>query len=144
MTVICTRCGSTNVTCEAFINPNTKAFDHFTDDAFDYGWCENCRQGVVLTDTPKVQADIQKAYSGYVRLNGKSPHYARCEIVWNNTYKKSEDVKILLSEEFPEDKSFLHYCSTLDELLQLAEYGTRDFIITAVYGFEVFPLEEMQ
>ena len=26
---------------EAMVNPNTKGFDHFTDEAFYYGWCEN-------------------------------------------------------------------------------------------------------
>ena len=35
--VICCKCGSTNVTCEAMINPNTKDFDHYTDESFQYG-----------------------------------------------------------------------------------------------------------
>lgn len=48
--IVCSRCGSANVRCEAMVNPNTKGFDHFTDEAFYYGWCENCGLGGALTD----------------------------------------------------------------------------------------------
>ena len=40
------------------VNPNTKAFDHFTDEAFYYGWCENCGLGVALTDKEEIRNEI--------------------------------------------------------------------------------------
>lgn len=42
MKVICTQCGGINVACEAMINPNDKKFRNYTDEAFLYGWCEDC------------------------------------------------------------------------------------------------------
>lgn len=60
--VICCKCGSTNVTCEAMINPNTKDFDHYTDDSFQYGWCDNCKTGVVISDTSEVKKGISQKY----------------------------------------------------------------------------------
>lgn len=59
---MCSRCGSANVRCEAMVNPNTKGFDHFTDEAFYYGWCENCGLGVALTDKEEIRNEILEKY----------------------------------------------------------------------------------
>lgn len=34
MSVICTRCGSTDVACEAIVNPNGNVFMRYTDESF--------------------------------------------------------------------------------------------------------------
>ena len=44
------------------VNPNTKGFDHFTDEAFYYGWCENCGLGVALTDKEEIRNEILEKY----------------------------------------------------------------------------------
>lgn len=42
MGYICTRCGGTNVTCEAIVNPNTgKIIDYF-DGSFMHAICAGC------------------------------------------------------------------------------------------------------
>lgn len=50
MSVVCTKCGSLDVACEAMVNPNTKRIANYTDESFDYAWCNSCREGVVITD----------------------------------------------------------------------------------------------
>ena len=62
--IVCSRCGSANVRCEAMVNPNTKGFDHFTDEAFYYGWCENCGLGVALTDKEEVGTKFWRNTTG--------------------------------------------------------------------------------
>ena len=58
MKVICTKCGGMHVACEAMINPNDKSFRNYTDEAFIYGWCDDCGYGVVLSDVDEVKTDI--------------------------------------------------------------------------------------
>lgn len=43
MAVICTKCGSTDVLCEALVNPNTEKVVSYHDGAFMYGYCNNCK-----------------------------------------------------------------------------------------------------
>lgn len=46
MGYICTRCGGTNVACEAIVNPNTgKIIDYF-DGSFMHAICSNCENEV--------------------------------------------------------------------------------------------------
>ena len=42
MSIICTRCGGTQVVCEATINPNTKVITEISDDSLQFGRCETC------------------------------------------------------------------------------------------------------
>lgn len=79
--IVCSRCGSANVRCEAMVNPNTKGFDHFTDEAFYYGWCENCGLGVALTDKEEIRNEILEKYHRFKKENACEPHYANCRIV---------------------------------------------------------------
>ncbi len=47
MGYICTRCGGTNVACEAIVNPNTgKIIDYF-DGSFMHAICSNCENNVI-------------------------------------------------------------------------------------------------
>lgn len=85
MKVICTQCGRMNVACEAMINPNDKTFRNYTDEAFLYGWCEDCGNGVVLSDVDEVKTDIDNLYADYRAEHDTEPLYAQCEIVWKRT-----------------------------------------------------------
>ena len=81
MKVICTQCGGINVACEAMINPNDKKFRNYTDEAFLYGWCEDCGNGVVLSDVDEVKTDIDNHYADFRAEHDTEPLYAQCEIV---------------------------------------------------------------
>ncbi len=59
MSVICTRCVSTNVACEAIVNPNGNVFKRYTDESFLYGQCEDCGTCPELTDPDEVKMDLQ-------------------------------------------------------------------------------------
>ena len=58
MSIICTRCGGTQVVCEATINPNTKVITEISDDSLQFGRCETCKVRSVLTDVEKTRADL--------------------------------------------------------------------------------------
>ena len=135
MKVICTKCGCTNVSCEATINPNTKDFKDYTDEAFLYGWCENCKTGVILSDTDEIQVEMQKKFDVFVKENGEEPHYANCHIVWKDT-NDNYDVKIQLSNDTGEEDDIFFYCNSLNGLKSLATFGGEDFIVTEINCFE--------
>lgn len=69
MSIRCCKCGGTKVTCEALINPNTKEFDHYTDESFLYGWCDDCKEGTVLTDVDEVKRTIDTQYREFIEAN---------------------------------------------------------------------------
>ena len=77
MKVICTKCGGMHVACEAMINPNDKSFRNYTDEAFIYGWCDDCGNGVVLSDVDEVKEDIDKLYAVFVP-NIEKNRFMRC------------------------------------------------------------------
>lgn len=133
MKVICTKCGGMNVACEAMINPNDKSFRNYTDEAFLYGWCDDCGNGVVLSDVDEVKEDIKKLYADYCTEHRKEPLYALCEIVWKDeSCIASNSVTIKLSadvDDATDDKVFF-YCNGIEDLKSLAEFGVEDFIIT--------------
>lgn len=137
MNVICTKCGGTDISCEAMINPNTKEFQNYTDESFLYGWCENCKTGVIISDTDEIQDEIQKKFDEFVKKNGKEPHYANCQIVWKDT-NDYYDVKIQLSGDTGEDDDMFFYCNSLNGLKSLATFGCEDFIVTEINSFESF------
>lgn len=137
MNTICTKCGGKDVSCEAMINPNNKEFKHYTDESFLYGWCENCKTGVILTDIDEIQVEVQKKYDAFVKENGIEPDYANCCIVWKDT-NDSYDVKIQFSNDTGEDDDIFFYCGSLNGLKSLATFGGEDFIVTEVYDYKSF------
>ena len=82
MAVICTKCGSTNVLCEALVNPNTEKVVSYHDGAFMYGFCENCKDESVIVDTNGVKCDMEISYLKFCKVEKKEPDYAECQIVW--------------------------------------------------------------
>lgn len=143
MSIICTRCGGTQVVCEATVNPNTKVIMEISDDSLQFGQCETCKARSVLTDVEKTKATIKSRFAEFVKANGKKPHYADCRIVWKNT-NDSENVKIRLldSGEGVENDMFFS-CNSLYALESLAEFGKEAFIVTECYGFKTFTEEEI-
>lgn len=133
MKVICTKCGGTHVACEAMINPNGKSFRNYTDEAFIYGWCDDCGTGVVLSDVDEVKTDIDKLYVDYCAGHGAEPLYAQCEIVWKDEkFVEPTTVTIKLSvdtDDATDDKIFF-YCNSIGQLKSLAEFEGEDFILT--------------
>lgn len=87
MAVICTKCGSTDVLCEALVNPNTEKVVSYHDGAFMYGYCNNCKDESMLTDTEGVKCDMENKYRQFCKVRKKKPDYAECQIVWKEDGK---------------------------------------------------------
>lgn len=137
MSIICSKCGGTNILCEAMIEPNTKKFSHYTDESFLYGWCNNCQEGTILTDVEEVKNYMTTEYKIFIESYGTKPQYANCQILRKDT-QKTCDVRIMLSiDATSEDDETFYSCSSLNELLSLAEHGIKSFIVIECYGFAV-------
>ena len=135
MNVICTRCGSTDVTCEAIINPNTKEFKEYTGESFIDGYCNICDYSAVLTDTDVVIEEIQEGYDDFIRERGEEPTVVSCLIIWKDD-NDTEKVRISLLNDTGEEDDILFYCQSLSGLKSLATFGCEDFIITEIYNFQ--------
>lgn len=131
MSVICTKCGSIRVSCEAMVNPNDKSFIDYTDEAFDYGWCDDCHEGTVLTDVDKVKSEMEQEYRQFVERHRCEPHFVTCRIVWkdDNCSPIWEKISLSLDVNDEKDEEILFYTNGLEELKSLAEFGKEDFII---------------
>ena len=142
MSILCCKCGGTKVTCEAMINPNTKELDHYPDESFLYGWCNDCKEGTVLTDVDEVKKAIDTRYSEFITANKSEPHYVDCRIVWKDD-RKYCDTRIMLSADSGADEEdIFFYCNSLNGLFSLAEHGKEDFVVTECYGFAMLTKRE--
>lgn len=66
MGYICTRCGGTNVACEAIVNPNTgKIIDYF-DGSFMHAICSNCENEVIISNIEEVKHEIDLRFHEFV------------------------------------------------------------------------------
>ena len=131
MSVICNKCHSTKVSCEAIINPNTKEFIRYTDESLDYGWCEDCNEGQFLVDTEDVKANIDKAFNKYKSNFGKEPLFALCHIMRKNDDAPLYDMLFKLSTDInKDDGDVFFYCNGINGLKSLVEPSSNDFIIT--------------
>lgn len=119
------------------IDPNTKEFHNYTDDSFQYGWCDQCGYGTVLTDTDEVKEDIDRIYQRYVEEKKEEPEYAVCVVVWKDD-NNSELVNIRLSSDChpDEEDDIFFYCDGLSGLKSLCEFGGEDFIVTEIHDFD--------
>nr|WP_303917980.1 hypothetical protein [Bacteroides intestinalis] len=135
MNVICTRCGATDVTCEAVINPNTKVFKEYTGESFTYGYCNSCDNSTVLTDTDVVTEEIQVEYDNFIQERDEGPTVASCRITWKDD-NGTEEVRISLLNDTGEEDDIFFYCQSLSGLKSLATFGCGDFIITEIYNFQ--------
>lgn len=75
MGYICTRCGGTNVACEAIVNPNTgKIIDYF-DGSFMHAICSDCENEVIIYNVEEVKHEIDLRFHEFVERTGKEPKY---------------------------------------------------------------------
>ncbi|MBF0650767.1 hypothetical protein IR083_18250 [Dysgonomonas sp. GY75] len=140
MKVICTRCGSAEVTCEAWINPNEaetkEALDHFSDDSFNYGYCPACDRFAGLTDVDETRKDIEEKYLAYKEQSGQEPNAARCEITYRSSGNGTEEVLIKIACDGNGNKNYFPFCEDIVELKALCDRTDKNFIVTEVYCFE--------
>lgn len=98
MGYICTRCGGTNVACEAIVNPNTgKIIDYF-DGSFMHAICGDCENEVIISNVEAVKHEIDLRFHKFVEKTGKEPEYVECQIVWKKTGdEQRKTIKLSLS-----------------------------------------------
>lgn len=77
---ICAVCGTTQVSCEAHINPNTQEFIEYGDEAFYHAHCTHC-YSQILVDVVALHSDIDARYNEFIRTHGSEPQLACCRVV---------------------------------------------------------------
>lgn len=132
---ICCKCGGKHITCEAFINPNTQEFDHYTDESFLYGWCDNCKEGTVLSNIKEVKTEMEKRFRNFIDVHKREPELAECIIRWKDSLDAEKVVISLTDISSKTDDRIFFYCKSLSDLHSLAEYGNEDFIVTECIRF---------
>lgn len=145
MSVICTRCGSANVACEAIVNPNGNVFRRYTDESFLYGQCEDCGTYPELTDPDEVKMDIDRLYREFKSYSDTEPDYANCRIVYKDD-GNDLNVKISLKADDKAtamDESIFYHCDSISDLKSLAEYGGEDFILVECFRFDKWTEEDL-
>lgn len=73
MGYICTRCGGTNVVCEAIVNPNTGKIIDYLDESFMHAICSNCENEVIISNIEGVKHEIDLRFHEFVEKTGKEP-----------------------------------------------------------------------
>ncbi|CCZ70311.1 putative uncharacterized protein [Bacteroides sp. CAG:702] len=138
MSVVCTKCGSLDVACEAMVNPNTKRIANYTDESFDYAWCNSCRNGVVITDVNSNKHRISRAYRKYKSENAALPSIAVCNVVVRSSDSLHRGVEIGLNKQlFSNDSSLFSMVNGINELLTYCKFNQyHDFIITDFLYFK--------
>lgn len=103
MGYICTRCGGTNVACEAIVNPNTgKIIDYF-DGAFMHAICSDCENEVVISNVEGVKYEIDLRFLEFVERTGKEPEYEEKEddyFPFSSASIVAYEYKLLYHEKF--------------------------------------------
>lgn len=106
MGYICTRCGGTNVTCGAIVNPNTgKIIDYF-DGAFMHAICADCENEVIISNVEEVKHEIDLRFHEFVERTGKEPEYVECQIVWKETgdeQRKTIELSLSINDDDNDD-----------------------------------------
>lgn len=141
--IICTACGSTDVQCEAWINPNTGKVDHYSDESFEYGLCLNCGEFVTLTDVHEEQELIDKEYLEYKDRTGKDPNFLLCGVCdRNGNVYKAVLIRIVPEHtpqdtptNIPDNKNVIYSCYNIEELKRLCDFTDAPFIIDDVRYF---------
>lgn len=133
--VICTRCGSMNVACDAVINPNTKEFKDYGSEAFLYGSCNDCDNSTYLVDVIEVRNMLQVEYNGFLATMNEEPEILSCQVVRKEPYD-FQDVRIQLVPGNREGDDIFFKCNGFSDLKRLTEFGSEDFIISWVYNFQ--------
>ena len=126
----CAKCGGTNVTCEAQVYPNTGELDTIAPDACDYGWCEDCEEGMPLCDINGLATSIDGMFQHYVETFKCEPQYALCNIFHTNDQCR-EDVVIKLSQDYIEgqDDNVFFFCNGSHVIKQMIDPTVANYVI---------------
>lgn len=135
MGIICTRCGGTNISCKAIVDPNTKEFKKFVNSLFYCGHCYDCKKSSILTDIDNLKKKIQLMYDFYVKTVKKYPKIAACKIAWKDD-NQMIDVRFALTSACQNDDETFFYCNSLNDLKSFVDIGMEDFVIIDIYYFE--------
>ena len=143
MGYICTRCGGTNVACEAIVNPNTgKIIDYF-DGSFMHAICADCENEVIISDIEEVKHEIDLRFHEFIERTGKEPEYVECQIAWKET-GDDERVTIKLSLSINDDDKVLDgidissdYAGKVFRLLPSAEMN-RDSVLKNISNLDLY------
>lgn len=98
-----------------------------------------------LTDTDKVQQEIDILYRSFIDSYETEPDYADCRIVYKDDGNE-HDIKISLKVDDKSaamEESIFYYCDCLSDFKSLAEYGCEDFILVGCYRFGRWTEEEL-
>ena len=133
MKVICTRCGGTNIACEAIVNPNTGKIIDYLDESFMHANCGDCKEEVVITDVDRVKKNIDSMFFEFVKKNGKEPEYVECQIVWKDTGDDQRTtIKLSLSINDDDNDNVFYYCLVYSKENYYTENGEEYKIKTTV------------
>lgn len=136
MGYICTRCGGTNVVCEAIVNPNTGKIIDYLDESFMHAICLNCENEVIISNIEGVKHEIDLRFHEFVEKTGKEPEYVECQIVRKKTGdEQRKTMKLSLNINDDDNDDVFCYCNGIESFKQLAEYGMGEFIVTFCWSF---------
>lgn len=126
MGYICTRCGGTNVVCEAIVNPNTGKIIDYLDESFMHAICSNCENEVIISNIEGVKHEIDLRFHEFVEKTGKEPEYVECQIVWKKTgdeQRKTIKLSLSINDDDNDDYTGLtdEECEEIQRFLEAAE-----------------------
>lgn len=138
--IICTRCGSIKIKCQAWINPNEpqteKALKYYSPDSLKSGYCCTCKTNSKLTDSEVIRKDIEEKYLAYKQQFDKEPYCASCEITYCSKRNGTDDVLIKISADKNGNKNYFPFCEDIDALKKICLKTQKSFIITKIHHFE--------
>lgn len=137
MSVVCSICGGTHITCAAIVDPNTRQFIDFGYEAWLDGQCDNCGN-VILTDPEKVQDEIDCQYRLYKSKHPAEPRFVLVEYVDTSNYEGSQKGYVKLGNKTSGDSSrIIAFCNNIEELNAMTVPSeTREFTIIGCSGFQ--------
>ena len=132
MKIICTKCGSTNIICEVWMNPNTGEIHHFSDESLEYEACWDCNEYCLLTDVEDTKETLQELYKSFKGSNKREPGYLHCDVMKKDGMK-GVNVYIKIGKTGIADKTYgidsIYTCKDLDELSSLCDFNKHGFSI---------------
>lgn len=85
-------------------------------------------------------ATINRLYTKFCKEYEHEPHFAECEIKWEDT-QETVEVRIFLSSDVYDDidDEIFYYCDGLNDLTALVHPSMEDFTIVQCFGFDFYP-----
>lgn len=138
MSVICSICGGTHITCAAIVDPNTKQFINFGYEAWLDSQCDNCGN-VILTDPKEVQDNIDCQYRLFKSQHSTEPSFAVVEYVDASNYEGSQKgyVKLVGGKDSGNSPKIIASCNSTEELNTMTVPSQeREFTIIGCSSFQ--------